>query len=379
MKTMPATSSSSERLAARPAIATQYTNWLARLMLSRMWERQHNVAMDPPRHISTTTRWLSKTLLPSRIDRSAPIKAPIFILGTPRCGSTLLQDLLCRHDRVGYINYGMDLVQSPELFYAAHKLRTTLGLDVKGERYLQDSIIVNGGAPAEAMRFWGTALKLDPHALTWPQRRASDFSAAEIAFVQDTIRHVLYCFRDQGRDRFLTKCPALLTEPLLLQDIFPDARFIHLVRDGRMVANSLIKLYDLQVAQDIAVDHPVFKTDHFVPYPRVPGLEAWMKEYGPRDLRTTAHIWDSAVRFIGSVRGQLRHFHEIRYEDLCAAPEQQLNELLDFCELPRAGADNTAMKERLGQVGSVSHVNHYSGFDEVEAIAAASLHQYGYI
>ena len=134
MKTMPATSSSSERLAARPAIATQYTNWLARLMLSRMWERQHNVAMDPPRHISTTTRWLSKTLLPSRIDRSAPIKAPIFILGTPRCGSTLLQDLLCRHDRVGYINYGMDLVQNPELFYAAHKLRTTLGLDVMTAR-----------------------------------------------------------------------------------------------------------------------------------------------------------------------------------------------------------------------------------------------------
>jgi hypothetical protein len=371
--------SSSGRLATKKPVETRYSNWLAKLLLSRMWERQHNVAMDPPRHITGSARLLSKTFLPSKIDRSAPIKAPIFILGTPRCGSTLLQDLLCRHERVGYINYGMDLVQDPELFYAAHRLRATLGLDVRGERYLQDSILVHGGAPAEAMRFWGTALKLDPHLLTWPQRRASDFTPAEIEYVQNTIRHVLYCFHDEGRDRFLTKCPALLTEPLLLQDIFPDAKFIHLVRDGRMVANSLIKLYELQVQQDIAVDHPVFKTEHFVPYPRVPGLEAWMQEFGPSDLRTTAHIWDSAIRYIDSVRGSLRNFHEIRYEDLCAAPAQRIDELLEFCELPPPGENNQALKERLAQVGTVSHVNRYGGFEQVEAIAGDSLRRYHYL
>ncbi len=372
--------SSSGRLATRQHIETQYSSWLAKLLLSRMWEKQHNVAMDPPRHISASARFLSKTFLPSKIDRKAPIKAPIFILGTPRCGSTLLQDLMCRHDKIGYINYGMDLVQDPELFYAAHKLRAALGLDVKGERYLQDSIMVHGGAPAEAMRFWGTALQLDPHALTWPQRRASDFTPQQIQYVQDTIRHVLYCFHEEGRDRFLTKCPALLTEPLLLQDIFPDAKFIHLVRDGRMVANSLIKLYELQVAQDIAVDHPVFKPgSHFVPYPRVPGLEGWMNEYGPRDLRTTAHIWDSAVRYIDGVRGQLRNFHEIRYEDLCEAPAQRINELMEFCELPMPGADNPLLNERLAQVGKVTHTNRYSGFEEVEAIAADSLRKYHYL
>ncbi len=373
-------SSSSGRLAKLSGVETQYTNWLAKLMLSRMWERQHNVAMDPPRHIVNTAKLLAGSFLPSKIDRAAPIAAPIFILGTPRCGSTLLQDLMSRHERIGYITYGMDLVQNPELFYAAHWLRAKLGMDVKGERYLQDSIVVHGGAPAEAMRFWGTALKLDPHALTWPQRRASDFSADEIRYVQDTIRHVLYCFHSEGRDRFLTKCPALLTEPLLLQDIFPDARFIHLVRDGRMVANSLIKLYELQVKQDIAVNHPVFKEgSHFIPYPRVPGLEGWMQEYGPRDLRTTAHIWDSALNFVEGVRPQLRNFHEIRYEDLCAEPERRINEVLAFCDLPPPAADNAAFRERLAQVGKVSHVNRYSGFEEVERIASDNLRRYGYL
>lgn len=368
----------SGRLVSRGDSRTEYSNWLARLMLSRMWERQHNVAMDPPRHITAAAGLLSKTLLPSKIDRSAPIKAPIFILGTPRCGSTLLQDLMSRHERIGYINYSMDLVQDPELFYAVHWLREHFGVDVRGERYLQDSIMVHGGAPAEAMRFWGVALKLDPHALTWPQRRAGDFTPAEIQHVQDTIRHVLYCFRAQGRDRFLTKCPALLTEPLLMQDIFPDAKFIHLVRDGRMVANSLIKLYELQVQQDIRVQHPVFKDDHFVPYPRVPGLEGWMKAYGPTDLRTTAHIWDSAIRFIDGVRPQLRNFHEIRYEDLVAEPEARLAEVLAFCELPPPAPDNRSLRERLAQVGKVSHVNRYSGFEQVEAIARDSLRRYGY-
>lgn len=374
-----AAAAASDRLAKRGEVATEYTNWLARLLLAPMWERQHNVAMDPPRHIVGLARLMASTFLPSRIDRDRPIRAPIFILGTPRCGSTLLQDLLSKHERIGYITYGMDLVQQPELFYASQWLRRTLNMDVKGERYLQDSILVHGGAPAEAMRFWGQALKLEPHALTWEQRRAGDFTEAEIRHVQDTIRHVLYCFHDEGRDRFLTKCPALLTEPLLIQDIFPDARFIHLVRDGRPVANSLIKLYELQVQQDILVQHPVFKDDHFIPYPRVPGLEGWMNEYGPRDLRTTANIWNSAIDFVDSVRPQLRHFCEIRYEDLCAEPERRINELLEFCELPPPAADNQAFRERLATVGKVGHVNRYGGFEIVESIARRNLERYGYL
>lgn len=356
----------------------QYSGLMAKLLLSRQWENQHLVAVDPSGPSLAFVRMLSKTFLRPDIS-GIEVKAPIFILGTPRCGSTMMQEILSCHERVAYFTTAMDQFQDPQLFRALDWSRRTFNLDVRGERYLQDSIIVDGNSPSEAMRFWGETLRMDPFSYAFNPLRLRDLSDPEVERIYTTLKHVISVFRTRGSDRFLNKSPALVAQALLIRDLFPDAKFIHLVRDGRMVANSMLKLYKLQRAQDIKVNHPLFKDRPFVPYPRVPALEAAIDQYGLEDVRTTAMVWDSAVRYVESVRSELPNFHELRYEDFLKSPREELRKLFDFCELAEPVGGAAAIDEKLRKVGVVHHKNSYGSFDVVEEIAGESLRRYGYL
>lgn len=361
---------------ARPG--TRAANWWSELLLRGVWRRQHLIPVDPPTFMSAGLRLLARTALRPQTE-GVPITAPIFIVGTPRCGSTMVQDVLSRHPQIAYLTHAMDLFVDPELFRAVEFLRTRMNLNIRGERYLKDSVEVDGGSPSEAMRFWGTALKLDPFELQWPHRRIEDFSAGEIEQLKDYLRHVLQCFQHPFHRRLLSKSPALLTELQLLQDIFPDARFIHLVRDGRMVANSLIKLYRRQVEQNERMQHPMFTDKAFVPFPRVPGLSEWVERWGAEDLRTTANVWNSSIDVVEQTRPGLKYFHEVRYEDILTDPVGEFDRILEFCALTPASADDAAYQEALSRVGVLRHSNRYDGFDQVEKIADDNLRRYGYI
>lgn len=364
---------------ARTLAPAQYTGLMARLLLRRQWENQHLVAVDPSGPSLAVVRLLSRTFVKPDI-RGVAVKAPIFILGTPRCGSTMMQEILSAHDRVAYFTTAMDQFQDPTLFRAVDWSRRAFKLDVRGERYLEDSIMVDGNSPSEAMRFWGETLRMDPFSFAFNPLRLRDLSDEEILRIHTTLRHVISVFRERGSDRFLNKSPALVAQPLLIRDLFPDAKFIHLVRDGRMVANSMLKLYKLQRAQDIKVNHPVFNKDRpFVPYPRVPGLEAAVEKYGLEDVRTTATVWDSACKYIDSVRGEMANFYELRYEDFLANPRTELSKLFDFCELPEPRSGREAIEAKLANVGVVHHKNSYGSFDVVEDVAGDSLRRFGYL
>lgn len=356
----------------------QYQNAVSRLLLTQQWENQHIVALDPPRARLAFMRLLARTLLKPHIE-TLRVKAPIFILGTPRCGSTMLQELLCQHEKIAYVTHTMDVFGDPQVYYAADWLRRHLPLNVRGERYLKDSIIVDGASPSEAMRFWGQFLGMDPHALVWPQRSARDFSAEQRRSIDEYLRYVIAAWRWRGGERFLNKSPALFTEARLLQELFPDARFIYLIRDGRQVANSLIKLYQRQSEQDIKVQHPLFKDKHFIPYPRLPGLPEWIAQWGAADLRTTAHVWDASVKYMNEIRGSLTHLHDVRYEDILANPREEMAKLLDFCELHAPETGRQAFEEKLAGVGRVGHRNTYGGYELIESIAGDSLRQHGYL
>ncbi|MEC9358063.1 MAG: sulfotransferase [Pseudomonadota bacterium] len=358
--------------AAAPVV---YRNLASRLLLSRQWKSQHAVpAGEPPS--ARLMKLLSHSLLKADT-RGIEIEAPVFIIGTPRCGSTMMMQLLATNERIAYFTHTMNMFRDPRTFYAVEWLRRKLRLDVRGERYLRDSVYVDGSSPSEAMGFWGEALDMDPCTLSRSPRRIDDFAPERIDWIRDSIRQVIACSRERGARRFLSKCPALLTEVLLLQDIFPDARFIYLVRDGRMVANSLLKLFRRQREQDIKVAHPLFREQPFVPYPRVPALEQAADEYGLDDLRTTATVWDDSVKLMNQLRPQLKHCYEVRYEDVLHNPREQMRLIHEFCKLPLP--NNEAYRQQIAQVGVIHHSNRYGGFDVVESIADDSLRQYGYL
>jgi Sulfotransferase family len=110
---------------------------------------------------------------------------------------------------------------------------------------------------------------------------------------------------DRGKTRYGDKTPMNVLHMRKLASLFPEARFIHLIRDGRDVALS----------------------------------------YRDADFGTTS-IGESAVfwrRFVARGRRDGRRlgptrYREVRYEDLVRDPEPVLRSLCSFVELPFDGA-----------------------------------------
>ena len=104
----------------------------------------------------------------------------------------------------------------------------------------------------------------------------------------------------QGKSRYGDKTPGYVKQMGMVQRSLPEARFIHLIRDGRDVA---LSREGRIAAEEMTVERH-------------------------------ALIWK---RRINRARGQvprLKHYTEVRYEDLVRDPEPTLRKICEFIELP---------------------------------------------
>ncbi|MDW7759177.1 MAG: sulfotransferase [Acidobacteriota bacterium] len=106
------------------------------------------------------------------------------------------------------------------------------------------------------------------------------------------------------------KSPSHLFHIPFIGEIFPASRFIHVVRDGRDVAVSVL---------DAAAS--------WVPI--------WKSSFG-RSIASSAKAWGDAVRRAQRYGRELGpdRFLEIRYETLRNDPLSQFREMFDFCGIP---------------------------------------------
>ena len=138
--------------------------------------------------------------------------APVFIVGCPRSGTTLLRNLLSSHPHLAFrgeshfIPSFLGRHGDPPDERAARKLAT----EILNLRWVRD---------------WG--LELVP----------GDF-AAERSFSAIVARLYAEVVRVEGKRRWGDKTPQYVLEIPLLFRLFPDARVLHIIRDGRDVALS---------------------------------------------------------------------------------------------------------------------------------------------
>lgn len=136
-------------------------------------------------------------------------KPPFFIVGCGRSGTTLVRSMLDAHPDVG--------VPLESLFIIDYLLSSQ---------------------PVETMR---TLLPLEYELSEWGIEVAqSDLEGCETA--RDLIAHVheLY-LAHHGKRRWGQKTPRFVRYGALIKQHYPNARFIHLVRDPRAVASSLAR------------------------------------------------------------------------------------------------------------------------------------------
>lgn len=359
--------------------SVRFDNLWSRLFLKGSFEKQLGTPAPPPRPLMALLKFCERRFLKINLEE-IPLRKPIFLIGLHRSGTTMLQDLLCAHPELGYITNAMSAFQ--DCFCAAEFYRKKLKLNVSGERFLGDGIKVESDSPNEGVPFWRDWLKEDLHSLEYQPKNINDFSEVEIENIHESIKKILWCF-DGRPSRFFSKNPRVLPYLDLLKDLFPDGKFIHIVRDARPCANSMVKLYRLDQRQLEFIrshgGHKLYPEGPYVTFPRLPGLAEYVKTYGADSLETTARIWNEAIDWVNEVKDRLPSFYEVRYEDVLARPGEEIRKILDFCELPEIPPQHRAFWEKFQQIGVVRHSNHYGGFDRVEEICGDNLKKYGYL
>jgi hypothetical protein len=191
--------------------------------------------------------------------------------------------------------------------------------------------------------------------------------------IRDDVRKVIATY-GRKRPRFVLKFATVQPDVPLLQEIFPDAKFVNIVRDGRDVAHSLLKLNALSNVQLERISHPLLK--RIVPYPRVKRLAEYVERFGADSIECTARVWRDTLDLIEGFRPKLAHYHEFRYEDLLADPETELRRLFRFLEWTYP--ESAEFRRLRAGIGRTSHANRYGERARVESVCAPVLQRYGY-
>ncbi len=214
----------------------------------------------------------------------------VFVVGCPRSGTTLLQRLLDAHPELAVINETLWITReaerrkvvtregfvTPELVSRLFEYRRFRRLDIPREEVER---LLDSDAPVSYPRF--------------------------VSGIFDTYGE------QRGKRLVGDKSPGYVREMATLHALWPEAKFIHLIRDGRDVWLSVAgwKKADRSVGQ----------------------FATWTED----PVATTALWWERSVR-LGREAGasvSATLYHEVRYEDLVADPGRECRAVCDFLGL----------------------------------------------
>jgi hypothetical protein len=262
---------------------------------------------------------------------------PVFVVGVNGSGTTMLADSLGHHP---------DLYMFPRetrvLPSLLHKYGATENLKPENRRALVQEL--SGGKA-----FWRE--NGDKPVMLEDQEYALAATAGEAmgAVYQHMARRL-------GKQRWGDKTPMYVQHLSLMARAFPDARFLHVLRDGRDCAQSFHRRWSLSPLRS------VWRWKKSVAFGREQGLQLGRGRY-----------------------------MEIKYEDLTSEPERWMREVCNFLEMPFSPAvlkSNMRYfdpKSERAQAGAMvpNSQRWRSYFDagqirQLESVAGRMLHDVGY-
>ena len=363
-------------------MTVRYANLRSRILLGREFRTQSTEPLRLP-------AWIDHRL--GRFEQwwcgvdahDVPIDRPIFLIGMPRSGTSMMQDLLCSHPDVASISNAMFRLPSAPIL--VDTVLRSLNLNAEGDRFIGDSVAVRPDSPADITALWGWLFGMRDWKNISPIERL-DHRASEAQLASSLSSHRDWLFTlfrkvvwNSGRPyrRFLTKqlATALGVKPLLQE--CPDARFLHVIRNPEQVANSLVKLHRRNVERRRRWWH-VRAPSPQVLIPLWPRLSKYLERFGIEDPRTAASIWRDHIDYLDEIKHALPHYHEFRYEDLLADPRTVLGEILEFLELDPVPAEHAAYWDLFSRIGVTHHRNDYGRFDEIRSICGEAMRRHGY-
>jgi hypothetical protein len=240
----------------------------------------------------------------------------VFVLGTGRCGSTLVEEVLCRHASVGFVSNLEDRLNLP---VTAGRWNGSLYRRLPAAVTQKSRVRY---APSEAYRV--LSREVSP-LLASPMR---DLVADDVTPWLEARFRAFFTERAdvQHTETFLHKFTGW-PRAGFIRGVLPSARFIHVVRDGRAVANSW-----LQMPWWLGFEGP----DHWQWGPLPDDLAAEWDASGRSFVVLAGLLWKMLIDAFDSARKTIpaMDWLEIRYEDVAANPRTAFAKMLEFCGLP---------------------------------------------
>jgi len=246
------------------------------------------------------------------MSQTSRITKPIIIVGTGRCGSTVFHRLLANHPQTMWLSgFALKFPGRP-----AWNRRAVTAMGNPLLRRLFGEWI----RPNEQYPFW------DQYAYGFSAPCRDLVRSDVTARVKKQVRAAAEQMLTSQRNRLLFKITGW---PRIgfLDEIFPDARFIHIVRDGRAVASSLL--------------HVPFWRGWYGPQGWRAGLltpedEASWERYDRSFVALAGIEWRIQMRAMDAARRAVDpgRFFEVKYESFCEQPLETCRKVLDFAELP---------------------------------------------
>jgi hypothetical protein len=216
---------------------------------------------------------------PSTTSVGAPVDRPLFVVGYPRSGTTMLRLMLHSHPRLA-------IPYETSFLLAAYRHRRQFSnlTDPANHRRLADFIVSRQEGKFDLLGLERSSTR--ERILAAPPTLGSALAAVYSAYAE---RH--------GKPRWGDKRPSYVRWLGVLLRLFPDAQIINIVRDGRDCMASLL-------------DVPWYSKDIYY----------WVAQ------------WTAAVDIAARAQQRLPAgtFCQLRYEDLVTSPEPQLRRLCDF-------------------------------------------------
>lgn len=209
---------------------------------------------------------------------------PIFIVGVHRSGTTLLRYMLSSSPRI-YIPPESDFIPKfflgkPLAALGEEEVSSTLDIIFDKYRFVKEW----EGARPETKDF---------------------YSAMQLKTPAGFLDQLYSCYAAQkGAIRWGDKTPIYSSYIDLIHQIFPRAKFVHIIRDGRDVALSM--------------------------------LDKWGDKEVHVDIYFTARNWVRRIREAQSSGKRLESglYYELTYESLVSSPEESLRRICEFLEEP---------------------------------------------